>query len=78
MIALLAGISVGIPSISWAIVRCVQARVTQQLTQEALKSPAAQPATILRAAAELASKMSTDRAPGKSITLFSSGRRRDG
>ncbi len=77
MMTLLAGISVGIPSLSWAIVRCVQARVTQRLTQEALKSPAAQPASILRAAAELASKMSTDRAPGKSIMSFSCGRRRD-
>lgn len=83
MATLIVGISAGIASacwaVSWAIVRCTAARVTGRLAQQALEEcPPSQRAGILRAAAELAGKVSADRAPGKSVTLFSIGRRRDG
>jgi hypothetical protein len=79
MVTLIAVLTVGITSISWAIVRCMGALVTQRLTQEALREcPPAQRAGVLRAAAELAGKVSADRAPSKSITLSFGGRRRDG
>jgi hypothetical protein len=60
---------VGIPSVSWMIVRCRAAAVTLRITEKALRGcPAAQRASILRASAELASELSADRVTRNTIS----------
>lgn len=80
-VPLIAGLSAGTASIgwaiSWAIVKCTGARVTGQLAKQALRGcPPDQREGVLRAAAELAGKVSADRAPSKTFTMFSIGHRR--
>jgi hypothetical protein len=75
MATLIVALSVGIPSISWAVVRLKAAIVTQQITQQALhECPPAQRASVLRASAELASQLSAERAAKKPISLSFGGR----
>jgi hypothetical protein len=71
MVTLIVGLSaVGIPSISWAAVRFKTALVTQRITQQALQEcPPAQRASVLRASAELASKLTADHPTMKPISL---------
>jgi hypothetical protein len=74
-VMLIGAFSVGVPSISWMIVRCRASAVTQRITEKALQGcPAAQRANVLRASAELASELGADRITRKPITL-SLGRR---
>ena len=70
MITIIVALSVGIPSISWTVVRFKAALVTQRVTQQALhQCPPAQRASVLRASAELASKLSAERVSTKPISL---------
>ena len=65
IVTLIAAISVGITPLCWAVVRIKAALVTQRITEQALQEcPPAQRASVLRASAELASKLSADRGPG--------------
>jgi hypothetical protein len=74
MVTLIVALAVGVPSISWAVVRFKAALVTQRLTQTALNGcPPAQRAAVLRASAELASKLSAERTSSKPISLFFGG-----
>ncbi len=74
MVTLIVALSVGIPSISWAVVRFKAALVTQRVTQLALKGcPPAERAGVLRASAELASKLSAERATMRPISLSFGG-----
>jgi len=70
MVTLVVALSVGIPSICWVVVRLKAARVTQRITQLALQEcPPAQRASVLRASAVLASKLSAERTTMKPISL---------
>jgi hypothetical protein len=67
---LITAISVGVPSLSWMVVRCWASAVTQRITEKALQGcPAAQRASILRASAELANQLGAERATKRPITL---------
>jgi hypothetical protein len=69
-------LSVGIPSISWAAVKFKAVLVTQRITQQALQEcPPAQRASVLRASAELASKLTADHSNMKPISLSLTGHR---
>jgi hypothetical protein len=71
---LVTALSVGLPSLSWTIVRCRASAVTQRITEKALQGcPAAQRANVLRASAELAGELGADRITRKPIT-FTFGR----
>ena len=74
MVTLIVALSVGIPSVSWAVVRFKTALVTQRVAELALKEcPPGQRASVLRASAELASKLSVERATTKPISLSFGG-----
>jgi hypothetical protein len=67
---LITALSAGVPSLCWMIVRWRASAVTQHLTEKALEgAPATQRAGILRASAELAAKLSTERTTRWPITL---------
>ena len=69
-VLLITALSVGVPSLSWMVVRCRASAVTQRITEKALQGcPAAQRANILRASAELASQLGAERAAKRPITL---------
>lgn len=74
MVTLIVALTVGVPSVCWAVVRFKAALVTQRLTQTALKGcPPAQRAAVLRASAELASKLGAERTTTKPILLSFGG-----
>lgn len=72
---LITALSVGLPSLSWMVVRCRASAVTRHITEKALEgAPATQRAGILRASAELADKLSADRIARRPVTLSFSRR----
>jgi hypothetical protein len=67
---LITALSVGLPSLSWTVVRCRASAVTQRITQQALEGcPATQRANVLRASAELANELGADRVTRKPIAF---------
>lgn len=75
MVPLIVALAVGIPSVSWAIVKYKAVLVTQQVTKQALRGcPPTQRPGVLRASAELASKLGAERTTNKPISLSIHGR----
>lgn len=57
-------VSVGLPSVAWMVVRWRESTVYQRISEQALKAcPAAQRPQVLKALAEIAGRLKSERPP---------------